>query len=161
MILKHIIRYASHLDPFKMMSSNVAKWCHHIATSQQRGEIVFHVVIFRILLFTVYKYWSKILKKSPYFRNGAERSGLFCVALYVAQQIKTQQKVDIFSAVKHVRLYRPQCIANMVRIFWPVLWIWQRPKYVQNKYIFSIFLLFQEQYIFLYEFAQEYIARQN
>ena len=29
----------------KMMSSNVAKWCHHIATSQQRGEIVFHVVI--------------------------------------------------------------------------------------------------------------------
>ena len=28
----------------KMMSSNVAKWCHHIATSQQRGEIVFHVV---------------------------------------------------------------------------------------------------------------------
>ena len=33
---------------------------------------------------------------------------------YVAQQIKTQQKVDIFSAVKHVRLYRPQCISNMV-----------------------------------------------
>ena len=30
----------------KMMSSNVAKWCHHIATSQQCGEIVFHVVIF-------------------------------------------------------------------------------------------------------------------
>ena len=48
-------------------------------------------------------------------RNGAERSGLFCVALYVVQQIKTQQKVDIFSAVKHIRLYRPQCIANMVR----------------------------------------------
>ena len=48
-------------------------------------------------------------------RNGAERSGLFCVALYVAQQIKTQQKVDIFSAMKHVRLYRHQCIANMVR----------------------------------------------
>ena len=33
-------------NSFKMMSSNVAKWCHHIATSQQRGEIVFHVVIF-------------------------------------------------------------------------------------------------------------------
>ena len=39
------------------------------------------------------------------FRNGADRSGLFCVALYVAEQIKTQQIVDIFSAVKHVRLY--------------------------------------------------------
>ena len=51
------------------------------------------------------------------FRNGAERSGLFCVALYVAQQIKTQQKVDIFSAVKHVRLYRLQCISNMVSFF--------------------------------------------
>ena len=50
-------------------------------------------------------------------RNGAERSGLFCVALYVVQQIKTQQKVDIFSAVKHVRLYRPQCINDMVRFF--------------------------------------------
>ena len=32
----------------KMMSSNVAKWCHHIATSQQCGEIVFHVVIFNV-----------------------------------------------------------------------------------------------------------------
>ena len=51
------------------------------------------------------------------FRNGAERSGLFCVALYVVQQIKTQQKVDIFSAVKHVRLYRPQCITGEVRFF--------------------------------------------
>ena len=50
-------------------------------------------------------------------RNGAERSGLFCVALYVAQQIMTQQKVDIFSAVKHVRLYRPQCISNEVCVF--------------------------------------------
>ena len=34
----------------KMMSSNVAKWCHHIATSQQRGEIVFHVFIFLFFL---------------------------------------------------------------------------------------------------------------
>ena len=34
----------------KMMSSNVAKWCHHIATSQQRGEIVFHVVIFKVVV---------------------------------------------------------------------------------------------------------------
>ena len=32
MILKSIIKYASHLDQFKMMSSNVAKWCH-IATT--------------------------------------------------------------------------------------------------------------------------------
>ena len=76
-----------------------------------------HVYLFRIHLFTVCKYWSKVLKKFPYFRSGAERSGLFCVALYIAQQIMTQQKVDIFSAVKHVRLYRPQCIANMVRFF--------------------------------------------
>ena len=50
-------------------------------------------------------------------RNGAERSGLFSVALYVAQQIKTQQEVDIFSAVKHGRLYRPQCISNEVWFF--------------------------------------------
>ena len=30
MILKSIIKYASHLDQFKMMSSNVAKWCHQM-----------------------------------------------------------------------------------------------------------------------------------
>ena len=34
----------------KIMSSNVAKWCHHIATSQQRGEIVFHVVMFKTVV---------------------------------------------------------------------------------------------------------------
>ena len=66
---------------------------------------------------SVYKYTSKVPSNFYHFRNGAERSGLFCVALYVAQQIKTQQKVDIFSAVKNVRLYRPQCIANMVHFF--------------------------------------------
>ena len=55
-------------------------------------------------------------------RNGAERSGLFCVALYVAQQIMTQQKVDIFSAVKHVRLYRPQCISNEVCVFFTLFY---------------------------------------
>ena len=58
---------------------------------------------------------SKYFNHSYYFRNGAERSGLFFVAIYVAQQIKTKKRIDIFSAVKHVRLYRPQCIANMVR----------------------------------------------
>ena len=30
MILKSIIKNASHLDQFKMMSSNVAKWCHQM-----------------------------------------------------------------------------------------------------------------------------------
>ena len=34
MILKNITKYASHLDPWKMMSSNVAKWRHYIAMSQ-------------------------------------------------------------------------------------------------------------------------------
>ena len=44
----------------KMMSSNVAKWCHHIATSQQRGEIVFHVVIFFTFILGVK--WPENLK---------------------------------------------------------------------------------------------------
>ena len=35
----------------------------------------------------------------------------------------TQQKVDIFSAVKHIRLYRPQCISNEVR-FLTFFWIY-------------------------------------
>ena len=66
---------------------------------------------------SVWKFKGEVLKKFFHSRNGAERSGLFCVALYVAQQIKTQQKVDVFSAVKHVRLYRPQCIPNEVWCF--------------------------------------------
>ena len=66
---------------------------------------------------------DQVLNNFCHFRNGAERSGLFCVALYVAQQIKTQQKVDIFSAVKHIRLYRPQCISNEVR-FLTFFWIY-------------------------------------
>ena len=48
------------------------------------------------------------------FRNGADRSGLFCGALYIVEQIKARQEVDIFPAVKHIRLYRPQCIVNVV-----------------------------------------------
>ena len=70
-----------------------------------------------ITKWSIYKYRSKVLTYFFYFRNGAERSGLFCVALYVAQQIKTQEKVDIFSAVKHIRLYRLQCINSMVWFF--------------------------------------------
>ena len=45
----------------KMMSSNVAKWCHHIATSQQHGEIVFHVVI--LLCISGYRFSSLLLKE--------------------------------------------------------------------------------------------------
>ena len=97
-----------------------------------------------------------------YFRNGAERSGLFCVALYVAQQIKTQQKVDIFSAVKHVRLYRHLCISNMVRFF-TFLSLFCTFRKGPRKFgiIRFCFTLFQEQYIVLHEFARECIKRRN
>ena len=54
MILKSIIKYASHLDQFKMMSSNVAKWCHIattvvLYTSQQSVKIYTFTSKFLIL----------------------------------------------------------------------------------------------------------------
>ena len=63
MILKSIIKYASHLDQFKMMSSNVAKWCHQmlhccIATTVVLEPAIcedldLHVAIFDIFTLTL------------------------------------------------------------------------------------------------------------
>lgn len=45
--------------------------------------------------------------------NGASRSGLFCAILYILERLKKEKEVDVFQAVKQMRLNRTQFIDNM------------------------------------------------
>ncbi|CAG5120854.1 unnamed protein product, partial [Candidula unifasciata] len=45
--------------------------------------------------------------------NGASRSGLFCAALTILERMKKDKEVDVFQAVKQLRLNRTQLIDNM------------------------------------------------
>ena len=82
MILKSITKYASHLHFMEMMSSNVAKWCHHIATSvtSQPVDYVHDVIFCYIVCGSIYKlhdligirdYWINYqLACHPYHEKG-------------------------------------------------------------------------------------------
>ena len=48
-------------------------------------------------------------------RNGASRSGLLCAVLYILERLRKDKEVDVFQAVKQMRLNRTQFIDNMVR----------------------------------------------
>nr|KAG5710302.1 hypothetical protein BaRGS_009018 [Batillaria attramentaria] len=45
--------------------------------------------------------------------NGASRSGFFCAVLYILERLKKEKEVDVFQAVKQMRLNRTQFIDNM------------------------------------------------
>ncbi|XP_035826839.1 receptor-type tyrosine-protein phosphatase alpha [Aplysia californica] len=45
--------------------------------------------------------------------NGASRSGLFCAALTILERVQKEKEVDVFQAVKQLRLNRTQLIDNM------------------------------------------------
>ena len=49
------------------------------------------------------------------FRNGTDRVDCSVLPSILLNRLN-RQEVDIFSAVKHIRLYRPQCIVNVVSI---------------------------------------------
>ncbi|CAL1529511.1 unnamed protein product [Lymnaea stagnalis] len=63
--------------------------------------------------------------------NGASRSGLFCAALTILERVKKDKEVDVFQAVKQLRLNRTQLIDNM------------------------------EQYQFCYELLMDYLTNQS
>ncbi|KAH9505383.1 hypothetical protein Btru_058592 [Bulinus truncatus] len=63
--------------------------------------------------------------------NGASRSGLFCAALTILERVKKEKEVDVFQAVKQLRLNRTQLIDNM------------------------------EQYQFCFELLMEYLVTRN
>ena len=48
-------------------------------------------------------------------RNGATRSGMFCVINFILEKMKIDQEVDITLAVKKIRAHRPEAICNLVR----------------------------------------------
>ncbi|KFM78748.1 Receptor-type tyrosine-protein phosphatase alpha, partial [Stegodyphus mimosarum] len=44
--------------------------------------------------------------------DGATACGIFCAALYLCDRIQSEQEVDIFQAVKCIKVNRPQFISN-------------------------------------------------
>jgi len=60
-------------------------------------------------------------------RDGATRSGLFCAMYMMLEKINAEQEVDVFNAVRKIRIDRPQFVPSV------------------------------DQYRFLYQMAQEYI----
>lgn len=60
--------------------------------------------------------WQKQTGNKPvtvHCMNGVLRSGLFIAASYVLERIKVDKEVDVFQAVKQMRLNRPQLIDNL------------------------------------------------
>ena len=49
-------------------------------------------------------------------RNGADKSGLFCVLWAVLERMRNEREVAIAETVKTFRVRRPQIIPNVVRM---------------------------------------------
>jgi len=52
--------------------------------------------------------------KSTSCRDGASRSGLYCVLSSVLERLQVEQKVDIPSVILHMRHQRPHIITSLV-----------------------------------------------
>ena len=50
------------------------------------------------------------------FRNGVDRSGLFCVLSAVIERLRVEQDVAISQVIEHMRFCRDQIIPSVVRI---------------------------------------------
>lgn len=48
------------------------------------------------------------------YRNGASRSGLLCAVMYILERLLKDKEVDVFQAVKQMRLNRSQFIDTLV-----------------------------------------------
>ena len=48
-------------------------------------------------------------------RHGVERTGLFCATMNMMDQLVNDKEVDVFDAVKRVRLARPEFVGSLVR----------------------------------------------
>ena len=53
-------------------------------------------------------------------RNGIGRSGVFTTIATVREKLKRDDEVDIFQAIKRLRMNHPQMLETMVRINWDV-----------------------------------------
>lgn len=52
------------------------------------------------------------------YRNGCDKSGLYCVLATVIERLRIEQDVDIQHIIKQMRNRRPQIIPNYVHIFY-------------------------------------------
>ena len=48
------------------------------------------------------------------FRNGADRSGLFCVAATVIERMQVEQDVAIAQVIEEMRNYREEIVSSVV-----------------------------------------------
>ncbi|WAR24831.1 hypothetical protein MAR_038500 [Mya arenaria] len=57
------------------------------------------------------------MKKQEHKKNGADRSGLFCVASTVLERMKIEHDVAIAQVIKEMRNYGEQIFLSVVRIY--------------------------------------------
>ncbi|CAH1775314.1 unnamed protein product, partial [Owenia fusiformis] len=60
--------------------------------------------------------WQPVEKPGPitiHCMNGASRSGLYCALSYSKEKQASEKEVDIFQAVKHVRINRPELVNSL------------------------------------------------
>ena len=48
------------------------------------------------------------------FRDGVQKTGLCCAAMFIIDRMQTDQRVDIFHAVRRVQASRPQFMQDQV-----------------------------------------------
>ena len=48
------------------------------------------------------------------YRDGASECGLILALCHICDKIRLEQEVDVFHAVKQIRLGRPQFVSSMV-----------------------------------------------
>lgn len=59
----------------------------------------------------------KVLSLMLSYRNGAEKSGLFCVASTVIERMKAEQDVAIPQIIEEMRNYREHIVSCVVNFF--------------------------------------------
>ena len=52
--------------------------------------------------------------KLIHFRNGCDRSGVFCAVSQVMDKIEKHSVIDAFNSVKEICKYRPEFISSLV-----------------------------------------------
>ena len=66
----------------------------------------------------IFLYWCEVVKYNyitkQYFRDGAERCGVFCAIYNCLQQMQTEDTIDVFTAVRHMRIRRPELCQTQV-----------------------------------------------
>ena len=66
--------------------------------------------------YNMYNFYRSILTHIPNSlpRDGYQRCGLMIAACYMLEKLKVDREVDVFRAVKQVRIPRPQLVTSLV-----------------------------------------------